>query len=77
MAPMMRRTPRVHAFFHPGVDVEVPAAPSGHAIGPQGRTAPNSLILSPRQREVFDFVVAHCDEQGYPPAVRDIAWSSG
>jgi repressor LexA len=34
-------------------------------------------MLSKRQREIFDFVVAYADEHGYPPTVREIGESVG
>jgi repressor LexA len=34
-------------------------------------------MLSKRQREIFDFVVAYADKHGYPPTVREIGESVG
>jgi repressor LexA len=33
--------------------------------------------LSPRQREILEFVNTHVDEQGYPPTVREIGQAVG
>jgi repressor LexA len=34
-------------------------------------------MLSKRQREIFDFVVAYADKHGYPPTVREIGEAVG
>ncbi|HXL44425.1 MAG TPA: transcriptional repressor LexA [Gaiellaceae bacterium] len=34
-------------------------------------------MLSKRQREIFDFVVAYADKHGYPPTVREIGAAVG
>ena len=34
-------------------------------------------MLSKRQREIFDFIVAYADKHGYPPTVREIGESVG
>jgi repressor LexA len=34
-------------------------------------------MLSKRQREIFDFVIAYADKHGYPPTVREIGESVG
>src|SRR5215210_3459940 len=34
-------------------------------------------MLSKRQREIFDFVVAYSDKHGYPPTVREIGEAVG
>ena len=35
------------------------------------------MELSPRQREILEFVNTHVDEQGYPPTVREIGQAVG
>ena len=35
------------------------------------------MELSPRQREILEFVNMHVDEQGYPPTVREIGQAVG
>jgi repressor LexA len=36
-----------------------------------------AVMLSKRQREIFDFVVAYADKHGYPPTVREIGEAVG
>jgi repressor LexA len=34
-------------------------------------------MLTPRQREIYDFIVRYAEEQGYPPTVREIGEAVG
>jgi len=33
--------------------------------------------LSPRQKQILDFITAFIEEKGYAPSVRDVAWGCG
>ena len=35
------------------------------------------MELSPRQREILEFVNSHVDQHGYPPTVREIGGAVG
>jgi repressor LexA len=38
---------------------------------------PGAVMLSKRQREIYDFVLSYADQHGYPPTVREIGEAVG
>lgn len=38
---------------------------------------PPQVPMTPRQREIYDWIVDHCEQRGYSPTLREIAKTFG